>query len=1524
MTKILVPVVKNEKAELFELSISERNDFRTNKAKLLLNNEPNSQYIKAIANKFERLSHNINFKNPTSIIEGGFTSAMNSARLGIYLSLEQQINKRIFKNNWDAIIVTGNLSEETDNLEEISYVKTKYQALIDFAGDNSGAYLYIYVSNDEVQLNQNQNIKVVRYSTDYSLNLLKSEIFEPLFDDTQHELLKKTASLTVSGFYETETYLSLKKEIKNYNGYLIEGRSNSGKSILASALAKYSMEIGFCYAPVWITINNNEVQNILTSHENNRTQSKAVWSNEAEKNMNLNGESSRRKNLENYLLKQIKVDIQNEKKYVLIIDNIEFDFVDDILRALNSILINNSWIGFSIITSWNKSNNQTLLHKLNIKQVSLSKVNEEDFHGIFKTIIDNQFTSNFQKAEDNDKNELENRLYQLIGDKPGEIQLTLSALDVMSVKDLVLKLEEIGINSSSREAFFYTFNINQLGLFAQIVLFVYLDLFGCKNKPCNIEGFSIILEKIRKNRMLLNDLLSLEAIEKAIKQIESHYLIYESIPGEYSIKNDVLKYLLFSYESDDSVNKIKRKCITTRMKGIAAIRYGWDNELFDLIQNNYNELKYWLPMICAESKNIEILKAILRKGLGVNDIDKHLDYDKVISEPQGWGAIHYISRHGSNPEFLGYIFANYDNINLYTKQNISILHLATVNENVEMLKYILEHKYYSSIDEVDNIGTTAFNYALRYSNSTDILDLLESYGCNKHIKDNYGANGLFYAVINENIEILKYVIEKKWYNELLEINNDGINCFTHALQYCSNLEVIKYLEMQSSSFISDKNRTLSLTYAARNDNPNILEYFIKNYPIKDINELVTEKDLIFNALHAAAFVANSSKSLEILLAHGADINKKAGDKKTIFHLGLLNPSIEVNKFIFNKLDKTNLSYDEFGYTPIHIAYRENPNIEIIKKIRNKYVVGNLSDGTSLLHLAVKNENIEILKYVLVHHIYEDINQVDNDGLTCLHIAALSTNNTEILDLLLRAGADPYLKTKDDVTLLMYAVNVEKLSIVKYIIKKKLFKSIDEVDSAGFSALHYCILYNKGIEIIQLLCENGSDFSLLTKTKESLLHLAVDNENIEIIEYLLRMRYYSDINAFDESGFTPLHLALMNNSNVEVIKLLIAYGADYKIRSIGEGINFTSLMIAAGNINKNILEYVIKNKLYADINETSNFGTNALFVAARFNSNLEVLKYLIKLGVRLESSKEETILHSAIIENNTKIIKFLISNYKEFINRYNSNGYTPIQCFVYSSEDLQTFDFLINNGANVNLLTKNENLDSLLHLTVTSGKTEFVEYLLKNELVKDINENNNKLETPLHQAFLHNEETNILEMLLKYGADFSQLTCEGNSILHLAATNKNQCVLEYIFANKLFSDIDLRNNEHLTPLLFAASGNEDIKGYAANLILLVEKGANLYAKDKKNATILHCAAKNKDIEILKTIVEKLNFEDIEAVDEDGKTALHYAAEADLFENFKYLFHLCLDPYQESYLGDIPIKLVPSESVKKYNELISLLC
>ena len=40
MAKIFVPVIMNDKSELFELSVTERNDPRTKNYKLILNNEP--------------------------------------------------------------------------------------------------------------------------------------------------------------------------------------------------------------------------------------------------------------------------------------------------------------------------------------------------------------------------------------------------------------------------------------------------------------------------------------------------------------------------------------------------------------------------------------------------------------------------------------------------------------------------------------------------------------------------------------------------------------------------------------------------------------------------------------------------------------------------------------------------------------------------------------------------------------------------------------------------------------------------------------------------------------------------------------------------------------------------------------------------------------------------------------------------------------------------------------------------------------------------------------------------------------------------------------------------------------------------------------------------------------------------------------------------------------------------------------------------------------------------------------------
>ena len=908
----------------------------------------------------------------------------------------------------------------------------------------------------------------------------------------------------------------------------------------------------------------------------------------------------------------------------------------------------------------------------------------------------------------------------------------------------------------------------------------------------------------------------------------------------------------------------------------------------------------------------------MKKGVEINDIDKHSDQEKTFTEPQSWGAIHYIARYGSNPEFLEYIFANYDNINLYTKQNISILHLATLNENIDMLKYILRENLFTSIDEVDNNGSTVFNYALRYSISSEVLDLLELYNCDKYIRDNDGNFGLFYVVQNENIEILKYVIDKKWYKDLLYVNNEGLNCFFYALKYCSNITILKYLEKQTNQFITDKNMTLALVCASINDNSDVLEYFLNNYHVSDINKLVHYKNLFVSALHVAAFLAPKSKTLDILLKYGADINKKTGDGSSFFDLGMCNPSIEINEYILSKIDKLNYPINERLWSFVHFAYCNNPNIEIIKKIRNNYFVEKTIEGFTLLHLAVQNENIDILEYVLFHHIYEDINQVDDKGYTALHTAAIYGKDIKVLNMLLKAGSDPFRKTKEGDTLLGIAVRAENFLITEYLLKKKLFTSIDEVDDLGWSPLHIAAYYNSNKDIISLLYENGSDFKLQTNEKYTLLHCAACNNNYELIEYLLRNKMYIDINQIDSLGRTPLHIALNFSSNLNVIKLLLESGADYKKKT--KEIQITCLMCAASNENLDVLKYVIKNKIYEDINEVDYSKLNVLHYAAKYNKNVEAFNLLINEGCKLTSENSISIINFAIYNHNLELLKFILSKNKNInINEYDKIGFTPLLIAIRDKGNIEIIDFLIKRGSDISLKTRDGNQDSILHLAIKSNSLEYVDYLINEKIVKDLNEINFDGDTPLHTAVIYNDNTDIMNTLIKHGANFLQTSHDHKSVFQCAAAKSKKC-LKYILENKIYHDLEEKDDEGQTAIQISARYGH----YPENLIILVEEGANLYVKDKKDATILHCAAKNNDIGIIKTIVEKLKFEDINAVDEDGKTALHYAAEADLFENFKYLFQLGLDPYQECYFGYTPIKLVPSESVKKYNELISLLC
>lgn len=258
MTKIFVPVIINEKAELFELSVTERNDQRTKKAGILLKNEYFPLYVDAIKSNFTDLHHNVNFVSQTGASFDVFTSATYSARLGIYLALEQQINQRKFKEEWDGVVVTGNLNADNDLLE-VSEIQEKYKALIDFISSNPGNFLFVYVNKNEINMHPHEKVSVLRITEDNSTEELMYDLFSYKISSFQESILRKVPEINHSHiFFPTVLFQKLKKiaSDSSWPGCCILGENNTGKSNFCYNLNLYLLSTKKFDVPIWINLDN--------------------------------------------------------------------------------------------------------------------------------------------------------------------------------------------------------------------------------------------------------------------------------------------------------------------------------------------------------------------------------------------------------------------------------------------------------------------------------------------------------------------------------------------------------------------------------------------------------------------------------------------------------------------------------------------------------------------------------------------------------------------------------------------------------------------------------------------------------------------------------------------------------------------------------------------------------------------------------------------------------------------------------------------------------------------------------------------------------------------------------------------------------------------------------------------------------------------------------------------------------------------------------------------------------------------
>jgi len=100
------------------------------------------------------------------------------------------------------------------------------------------------------------------------------------------------------------------------------------------------------------------------------------------------------------------------------------------------------------------------------------------------------------------------------------------------------------------------------------------------------------------------------------------------------------------------------------------------------------------------------------------------------------------------------------------------------------------------------------------------------------------------------------------------------------------------------------------------------------------------------------------------------------------------------------------------------------------------------DGTTALHLAAKNSQIEAMHFLLENG--ADINICDNEHRTALHISA-KNNQEKAVQFLLENNADIHIRDSKDLDAFLYALQVKNENMAVALIpkdKKLLEKEID--------------------------------------------------------------------------------------------------------------------------------------------------------------------------------------------------------------------------------------------------------------------------------------------------------------------------------------------------------------------------------------------------------------------------------------------------------------------------------------------------
>jgi ankyrin repeat protein len=457
------------------------------------------------------------------------------------------------------------------------------------------------------------------------------------------------------------------------------------------------------------------------------------------------------------------------------------------------------------------------------------------------------------------------------------------------------------------------------------------------------------------------------------------------------------------------------------------------------------------------------------------------------------------------------------------------------------------------------------------------------------------------------------------------------------------------------------------------------------------------------------------------------------------------------------------------------------------------------------------------------------------------------------------------------------------------------------------------------QIIKNLLKRGANPKATDVFGNTLLHKQCHNGNMKNANYLIN-HYNADVNAKNDEGRTPLHLACTNWDGLKMVKFLIEEKrADPTVTCNRQE---TALHYAAYSNSQCIVKYLIEEQRL-DIEATDNEGRTALHAACqnffpRLFTRWSTQKYLIEEHAKIIEAKDKngkTALHycieiveypgekylrefrpfALILAKKAKILQtpeketdcifdWIKQSYD--IKDNQEEGNNAVSCII---KGLKWFQNQLYKSV-VSILDYNP----LLYIALFCNRVDIAEYMFNQDLcyiekhfkAEKANSKRNLLAKIYLIFSCENGFKGLIIFLfqeIKNRQDSFQDFSFDRSFIETAYANNHYDVFKYLLEDEKAKNEAAEFLKNFPLHYVCRLGSLEVVKY-----LVETKQINIEEKDKEGIAPLHWACTRASIKIAEYLIEKQNA-NTNTTDTKGRSVWHFACQSRSRELVQYISH-----------------------------------